>query len=76
MQELRHRGIAAELYHEVSKFDKQFKYAEKKHIPFAIIIGEQELQSQTLVIRDLAKREQQTLGLEEFRSRARELFSV
>jgi len=29
MQALRDKGIAAELYHENSKFDKQFKYADK-----------------------------------------------
>jgi histidyl-tRNA synthetase len=31
MQQLRAGGIRCEMYHELSKFDKQFKYAEKKH---------------------------------------------
>ena len=40
MQQLRNKGVRCELYHENSKFDKQFKYAEKKNIPYVVIIGE------------------------------------
>src|SRR4029079_13861544 len=32
-QELRNRSIRCEIYHEAAKFEKQFKYAEKKKIP-------------------------------------------
>ena len=39
MQQLRNNNIACELFHEQAKFDKQFKYAEKKKIPFVVIIG-------------------------------------
>ncbi len=52
-QMLRARGISAELYHEATKFDKQFKYAEKKNIPYVIIIGEKELQEQTFNLKNL-----------------------
>ncbi|RYZ19277.1 MAG: histidine--tRNA ligase, partial [Chitinophagaceae bacterium] len=39
LQDIRRAGIAAEIFHEAQKFDKQFKYAEKKNIPFVVIIG-------------------------------------
>src|SRR4030095_9093739 len=39
MQQLRHNQIRCEIYPESAKFDKQFKYAEKKRIPFAAIMG-------------------------------------
>jgi histidyl-tRNA synthetase len=39
MLALRNKKIACEIYPEKSKFDKQFKYAEKKNIPTIIIIG-------------------------------------
>lgn len=55
MQELRAAGVRSELFHENTKFDKQFKYAEKKGIPYAIIIGSQELASGEVVIKDLRK---------------------
>lgn len=45
VQALRHDLIRCEFYHEHAKFDKQFKYAEKKNIPFVVIIGPEELLS-------------------------------
>lgn len=54
MQQLRAKGIRCELYHENSKFDKQFKYAEKKNIPYVVIIGNKELESSTCNIKKLA----------------------
>ncbi|ANH79607.1 histidine--tRNA ligase [Niabella ginsenosidivorans] len=58
MQRLRHRGIAAELYHEAAKFDKQFKYADKKGIPYIAILGTRELETGTIVIKKLQTGEQ------------------
>ena len=64
MQQLRNHGIRCELYHENSKFDKQFKYADKKGIPYAAIIGSKELAEATTVIKTLATGEQQILSNE------------
>jgi histidyl-tRNA synthetase len=60
-QMLRSRGIACELYHEQTKMDKQFKYAEKKSIPFAVITGSRELEQQNCVVKNLATGVQQTI---------------
>lgn len=65
LQDLRREGIAAELYHEPAKFDKQFKYAEKKGIPFIVIIGNQELETRTCKVKNLSTGEQQTVRFEE-----------
>ncbi|SJZ76213.1 histidine--tRNA ligase [Sediminibacterium ginsengisoli] len=62
MQQLRGSGIACELYHENSKFDKQFKYAEKKQIPFVVIIGSTELAENTCVIKNLKEGKQETVA--------------
>lgn len=64
MQQLREKGIACELYHEQAKFDKQFKYAEKKGIRYAVIIGPEELTKQECSIKDLSSRSQETLSFE------------
>jgi histidyl-tRNA synthetase len=61
MQELRSKNIRSELYHETVKFDKQFRYAERKSIPYIVIIGSKELEEKTAVIKDIRKGEQQTL---------------
>jgi len=60
-QQLRHKNIRCELYHEQAKFDKQFKYAEKKNIPYVIIMGSKELEEKTCIIKDIRKGEQQTI---------------
>jgi histidyl-tRNA synthetase len=61
LQLLRHKGVRAELFHETAKFDKQFKYAEKKNIPFIIIIGDKELKEKTCTIKNLATGQQETI---------------
>jgi histidyl-tRNA synthetase len=53
MQELRGEGIRCELFHEQSKLDKQFKYAEKKLIPQVVIIGDDEMKSGMAKVKDL-----------------------
>ncbi len=68
VQALRSKGIAAELYHENSKFDKQFKYADKKQIPYAIIIGSKELLENSVVIKNLLTGDQQNLSNNELLS--------
>ncbi|HEY6503661.1 MAG TPA: histidine--tRNA ligase [Chitinophagaceae bacterium] len=61
MQSLRNSKVRCELYHETVKFDKQFKYAEKKNIPFVIIIGSKELEEKTCVVKDIRNGQQQTI---------------
>ncbi len=62
MQALRSRGVSCELYHETAKFDKQFKYAEKKNIGYIIIIGDTELANRTCSIKNLQTGLQETIS--------------
>jgi histidyl-tRNA synthetase len=62
MQQLRKKGISAELFHEPAKFDKQFKYADKKQIPYIVILGSEELANGTCLIKDLQKSKQQSIA--------------
>ena len=68
MQQLRSQNIACEIYGEAAKFDKQFKYAEKKNIPYIVIIGSEELQQETCKIKDLRTSVQQTISQKELLS--------
>ena len=65
MQQLRNKNIACEIYHEQTKFDKQFKYADKKEIPYAAIIGSKELAENICVLKNLKTGEQQSLSHEQ-----------
>jgi histidyl-tRNA synthetase len=65
MQKLRSEGKRCELYHETAKFDRQFKYAEKKNIPIVVIIGEDELKSGIAKMKDLKTGIQREVRFEE-----------
>jgi histidyl-tRNA synthetase len=66
LQQLRAKGHSGELYHEPAKFDKQFKYAEKKGARYAVIIGSEELAAKKVSVKDLQQGTQTTLTFEEF----------
>lgn len=62
---LRARGIPCEVYHENAKFDKQFKYAERKHIPRVAILGSKELEQEVITIKELKSGEQHSISFDE-----------
>lgn len=59
---LRNHHISCEIFHEAVKFDKQFKYAEKKQIPFIIIIGDEELAKNTVTVKNLKTGKQDSIA--------------
>jgi len=61
---LRNHNVSCEVYHEPAKFDKQFKYAEKRSIPFVLIIGEEEMETGTYKLKKLSTGEQVELSRE------------
>jgi histidyl-tRNA synthetase len=62
---LRKNDISAEVYPEITKkIGKQFEYANKLQINFACIIGETELNSNTLQVKNLESGEQQPMEIE------------
>ncbi len=64
MLALRNKKIACEIYPEKSKFDKQFKYAEKKNIPTIVIIGSVELAEKKCTVKNLSTGNQTTISFE------------
>ncbi len=64
MLALRNKKIACEIYPEKSKFDKQFKYAEKKNIPTIVIIGSDELAAKKCTVKNLNSGQQETITFE------------
>jgi histidyl-tRNA synthetase len=68
MQQVRNAGLACEIYHEQAKFDKQFKYAEKKRIPYIVIAGSEEMTNGTCKVKNLETGEQRTINKSEILS--------
>lgn len=60
---LRAAGIKAELYPDAAKLGKQFSHADKRGIPFAVLCGDEEINSSTYKIKNLASGEQESVDL-------------
>jgi histidyl-tRNA synthetase len=60
VKELRQKGISTELYPDLVKLKKQLAYADAKGIPYVLLIGENEIQTQTLTIKNMLSGEQYT----------------
>ncbi len=58
-------GINAELYLEDAKLQKQFKYADKKRIPWVILQGSEEVKSGNVMLRNMQSGEQEALKLKD-----------
>ena len=61
---LRAVGINSELYPSPSKLKKQMKYANDRKVPYTILIGSQEMGSETLTFKNMESGEQQKLPLQ------------
>ncbi len=60
---LRSNGIACELYPDASKMKKQMNYANERKIPFVALVGESELESGTVAVRNMETGEQENLTI-------------
>ncbi len=58
---LRDADIRAQLYTENRKFKQKLSYADKLRIPFAVIIGEDEIRDGVVSVKDMTTGEQRTL---------------
>ncbi len=63
---LRQDGIRTEVYSRPTRLSTQIKYADTKGIPYAVILGSDELEAGKVAIRNLARREQQIVPRAEF----------
>lgn len=63
--QLRQNGVRVEMYPDAAKMGKQFQFAEKKGIPFAVLVGEEEMKQNQFKLKDLTSGEQVTVSLEE-----------
>lgn len=65
LSRLRAAGIACEVYPDESKLKKQLDYANKKLIPYAVVIGSDEVSSGRLTFKDMISGAQEQLNIED-----------
>jgi histidyl-tRNA synthetase len=63
--ELRNAGIAVEAYMEQSQPSKMMRYVDRLGVPYAIVIGEDELASGQVVLKNMETGEQPVMGVQE-----------
>ena len=64
-KELRARNIAVEVYPEPTKMKKQMGYADDKKIPFVAIVGGNEMETNTVMLKEMSSGVQQQVDLQE-----------
>ena len=62
--ELRKRGVRVDLYPDLDKYKKQFKYADERDIPFVVLLGKDEIEKGVVGLKNLKSGEQETLTRE------------
>ena len=62
LRQLRSEGIPAEIYPESAKMKKQMEYANRRQIPFVVIIGSEELAAKEATVKNMLSGEQQRVS--------------
>lgn len=62
LQLLRLNNISAEIYPDFAKIKKQMSYADSRKIPYVVLIGEQEIESEKYLLKDMKTGEQKLLN--------------
>ena len=61
--ELRSEDINTELYPDIVKIQKQFKYADRIKAPYVLVVGDDERESKAYTLKNMSSGEQQKLPL-------------
>lgn len=62
---LRESGIAVELYPSAAKIKKQMSYADSKRIPYVLLVGEEEVNSGMLSLKNMETGDQVKVSIDE-----------
>ena len=65
---LRDKGIATEVYPDSAKMKKQMEYANRREIPYVVIIGSNELAEGKATVKNMATGEQNLVSFDEIAS--------
>ncbi|MFA5300095.1 MAG: histidine--tRNA ligase [Lutibacter sp.] len=63
--ELRKNNIKSELYPDSAKLKKQLNYANKREIPYVVIVGSAEIENNTYTLKNMKSGEQEVYSLKE-----------
>jgi len=75
--QLRRTGICCELYPGAAKMKKQLSYADRNHIPFVVMVGENEMKEEKITLKNMQSGDQKSISQNEVRKKSvkRRLFT-
>ncbi len=73
--QLRQGGVRTEVYFRAARISAQLKYADSKGIPYAMILGSDELAAGVVAVRDLSSREQENVPLDKVVEKIKQLMA-
>ncbi|MCP4971171.1 MAG: threonine--tRNA ligase [Arcobacter sp.] len=65
-KELLYEDMDSDIFDMNESLNKRIRMAEKKRVPMIVVIGDEEVENQTIALRDRRKREQSNISKEEF----------
>ena len=65
LKQLRDFGINSEIYPTAAKIKKQMNYADKKNIQYVVLVGEDEMNSSNLTVKNMRNGTQQNLAIDD-----------
>jgi len=69
IKKLRLQGVNAELYPDAAKMKKQMNHANKRKIPFVVLVGEEEIKSNSFTLKNMISGAQNKVSLNELISK-------
>ncbi|WP_248722592.1 histidine--tRNA ligase [Seonamhaeicola sp. ML3] len=69
IKELRQAGVRAELYPDAAKMKKQMTHANRRNIPFTVLVGQDEIENNQYTLKDMVSGEQVKVSLEDLISK-------
>jgi histidyl-tRNA synthetase len=64
LREVRVAGIAAEMYPDQAKLKKQMEFANKRNIPYVLLIGAEEMQKNVVSLKNMQSGEQRNMDIQ------------
>lgn len=65
VKELREAGISSEIYPDAVKMKKQMSYANNKSIPYVVLVGEEEMKSGMVTVKDMEAGKQEKINTQD-----------
>jgi len=69
IKQLRLNGINSELYPDAGKMKKQMNHANKRNIPFVVLVGDEEIKSDSYTLKNMVSGEQEKVSLQDLISK-------